>query len=131
MEAELEPEWATAKRNADRRFSHMVRGLWWRTVLYALGIYLSDLAIRNGLTPILTLNVVVLVALGGAWRTRRLSYGTAGVALSLAVFQCAVLARGVEEPFANGVLLTVSILFFVTSLLMGNRRLRAVGVPST
>ena len=124
MEPSAEPEGVTAKQTEDRRFASSVGGLWARMLLFAAGIYASDLATRSGIVAILALDVAVLVALALAWRTSRLTFGTIGIAISVGVFQLAVLARGDAEPFANGFLLALSFILFLMSLFVGNRRPR-------
>jgi hypothetical protein len=77
---------------------------------------------RSGLVAVALLDVSIILGVAFAWRAARLTLGTGGVAMSVGVFQLAVWAKGDEEPFANGVLLALSVILFVASLFVGNRR---------
>ena len=123
MEPNVEPEWVAAKRTEERRLASMVRGLWWRMLLFAAGIYASDVATWSGIAAVLLLDVAISIALALAWRKGKLTFGTVGVAISVGVFQLAVWTRGEAEPFANGFLLALSFVLFLVSC-FGNRRIR-------
>ena len=131
MEVGSEPEWVTAKRDEDGRFSAMLRGLWLRLLLFAAGLYVSDLATRSGVVAVVLLDAAIFFTVVFAWRARRLTLGTVGVAISVGVFQLAIWARGDHEPSANGVLLALSFILFVASLFVGNHRPNEAKRPLT
>ena len=116
METEAEPDWARAKREEDRRFSGSVWRFWWKTVLFGIGISLSDLAIRNGFAAILITDFAAVGALVWGWQRRRLTYGILGVAVAILVLQLSIALKGEGEPFANGPLLVAALALFIMSL---------------
>ena len=122
MTVSPEPEWVAAKQNEEGRFSAMVRGLWLRLLIFAVGLWISDFAIERGVVAVVILNAALLFVIGFAWWAGRMTLGTMGVAISLAVFQLAVWVKGDDEPFANGLLLALSLILFLASLFVGNRR---------